>query len=251
VTRTDRLYALIEELRAVAPRPVTVPVLARRLEVSERTVQRDLRALAERGAPVYNATGRGGGWYVDPAMTLPPVGFTPREALAVAAALSAAGSSAPFADGVRGAMRKIVASLSGEALAEAHELAAQIVALPGRVDPAVRAAVERALTGREVLRLHYLDADGQASERDVEPAGLLTAEGRWYLLAWCRMRRAPRGFRLDRIQSAAPTGHPAPRRDLADMLNSAAAAAATPPALESLASRRRPEARGSRRIARW
>jgi proteasome accessory factor B len=225
----------MEELRAVAPRPLTVPVLARRMEVSERTIQRDLRALAETGAPVYNATGRGGGWYVDPAMTLPPIGFTPHEALAVVAALSAAGSSAPFADGVRGAMRKIVASLSDTALTEAHELAAQIVALPGRVDPAVRVAVEQALTGREILWLDYLDAAGEASGREVEPAGLLTAEGRWYLLAWCRMRRAPRGFRLDRIQAATLTGRPAPRRNLADMLNSAAAGAATPPALQTLA----------------
>ncbi len=72
MTRTDRLYALMEELRAAAPRPVTVPALARRLEVSERIVQRDLKALAETGAPVYSATGRGGGWSADPAMTLPP-----------------------------------------------------------------------------------------------------------------------------------------------------------------------------------
>jgi proteasome accessory factor B len=238
VTRTDRLYALVEELRAAAPRPVTVAVLARRLEVSGRTVQRDLRALAQTGAPVYNATGRGGGWYVDPAMTLPPIGFTPREALAVAAALSAAESSAPFADGVRGAMRKIAASLSGAARTEAGELAARIVALPSRIDPEVRGAVERAITGQEVLRLIYLDASGQTSEREVEPAGLLTAGGRWYLLAWCRLRRAPRGFRLDRIRAAAPTGSPAPPREIGDMLGSAAAGAVTPPALDGLATPR-------------
>ncbi|EIV94605.1 YafY family protein [Frankia sp. QA3] len=234
MTRTDRLYALMEELRAVAPRPVTVPALARRLEVSERTVQRDLKALAETGAPVYSATGRGG-WSVDPAMTLPPIGFTPGEALAVAAALAAAEGSAPFADGTRGAMRKIAALLSGQARVEAHELAAQIVALPSRIDPAVRDAVERALTRREVLSLSYLDAGGRTSEREVEPAGLLTTEGRWYLVAWCRLRRAPRGFRLDRIRGAAPTGQAAPRRELADLLGSAAAGAVTPAVLDSLA----------------
>jgi proteasome accessory factor B len=214
---------------------VTVPTLARRLEVSERTIQRDLRALTETGAPVYNATGRGGGWYVDPAVTLPPIGFTPREALAVAAALAAGESSAPFADGIRGAMRKIVASLSGQALTGTQELAAQIVTVPGGVDPAVRTAVERAVTGHEVLWLSYLDSGGQASEREVEPVGLLTAGGRWYLLAWCRMRSAPRGFRLDRIQAAASTGRPAPPRELADMLTSAAAGAVTPSALDGLA----------------
>ncbi|WP_322748838.1 MULTISPECIES: helix-turn-helix transcriptional regulator [unclassified Frankia] len=234
MTRTDRLYALVEELRAAAPRPLTVSTLARRLEVSERTVQRDLKAMTETGVPIYSASGRGGGWYIDSAMTLPPINFTSREALAVAAALAAAESSAPFSDGARGAMRKIAASLSGQVSIAAHDLAAQIVAMPSRIDPTVRTAVERAVTEREVLWLSYLDANEQASEREVEPIGLLTAQGRWYLLAWCRVRRASRGFRLDRIQAAAPTGRPAPRRVLADMLGSAAAGAATPPVLDSL-----------------
>lgn len=218
----------------MAPRPLTVAVLARRLEVGERTVQRDLKTLTETGVPVYSVTGRGGGWYIDPAMTLSPIGFTTREACAVAAALAAADSSAPFSDGARAAMRKIAASLSGQVSTDVHNLASQLVALPSRIDPTVRAAVERAVTEREVLRLRYLDANERASEREVEPAGLLTAQGRWYLLAWCRARSAPRGFRLDRIQAAVSTGDAAPRRELADMLGSAAAGAVPPPAIDSL-----------------
>ncbi|KJE22310.1 WYL domain [Frankia torreyi] len=95
--------------------------------------------------------------------------------------------------------------------------------------------MERALTRREVLPLGYQDAGGRTSEREAEPAGLLTAGGRWYLVAWCRLRRAPRGFRLDRIRGAAPTGQAAPRRELADLLGSAATGAVTPDALDSLA----------------
>ncbi|MDW6061126.1 HTH domain-containing protein [Streptomyces sp. FXJ1.4098] len=95
MNRTARLYALVEELRAAAPRPLTVAALAARFEVSTRTVQRDLQALMESGVPVRNTPGRGGGWTVDPAMTLPPIRFTSDEAWALAAALAAAETAAP------------------------------------------------------------------------------------------------------------------------------------------------------------
>ena len=93
VNRTARLYALVEELRAAAPRSLTVAALAARLEVSTRTVQRDLQALMEAGVPVRTTTGRGGGWSIDPAMTLPPIHFTPDEAAVLAAALAGADGS--------------------------------------------------------------------------------------------------------------------------------------------------------------
>ncbi|MFD8387449.1 helix-turn-helix transcriptional regulator [Streptomyces sp. NPDC059679] len=235
MNRTARLYALVEELRAAAPRPLTVAALAARFEVSTRTVQRDLQALMESGVPVRTTPGRGGGWRVDPAMTLPPMHFTADEAWALAAALAAADTAAPYAGAARTAYQKITASLTGPASAAARELAARIVALPSRTDSAVRAAVEAAVTDNMVLRLSYVDAAGRESDRVVEPAGLLTADGRWYLIAWCRIRRAGRGFRLDRIAAAAPTGEQARPHDLAELLlGSVAAGAVRPAALASL-----------------
>ncbi len=235
MNRTSRLYALVEELRASAPRPLTVAALAARFEVSTRTVQRDLQALMESGVPVRAIPGRGGGWTIDPAMTLPPIHFTAAEASALAAALAAADASAPYAGVARTAYQKIVASMTGPAATAARELAARIVALPARTDTAVRAAVEQALTDSMALRLSYVDAAGRESDRVVEPAGLLTADGRWYLIAWCRTRRAGRGFRLDRIAAAAPIGEQAQPHDLAELLlGSAAAGAVRPPALASL-----------------
>lgn len=230
MNRTARLYALVEELRAAAPRPLTVAVLAARFEVSTRTVQRDLQALMESGLPVRTTSGRGGGWTIDPATTLPPMHFTADEAWALTAALAAADASAPCAGAARTAYQKIVASMTPPATAASRELAARIVALPARTDSAVRAAVEQALTAARVLRLTYVDAAGRESEREVEPAGLLTAGGRWYLVAWCRTRQAGRGFRLDRIAAAAPTGERAHPHDLAELLHGSAAAAAVPPA---------------------
>ena len=68
MNRTDRLYALVEELRAVAPRPARQ--LAGRYEVSTRTIERDILALQEAGVPIYAVAGRGGGYVIDKALTL-------------------------------------------------------------------------------------------------------------------------------------------------------------------------------------
>ncbi|WP_329416365.1 WYL domain-containing protein [Streptomyces sp. NBC_00704] len=236
MNRTARLYALVEELRAAAPRPLTVAALAARFEVAARTVQRDLQALMESGAPLRVQPGRGGGWTIDPAMTLPPVRLTVEEAAALTAALAAADVRTPYAGAARTAAQKITAAMAGPAAAAARELAARIVAVPAPDDDAIRTAVEKALDGNTALRLSYTDAAGRESERVVEPAGLLTADGRWYLIAWCRTRRAGRGFRLDRITAAAPTGERASSHDLSALLRgSAAAAAMRPPALTPLA----------------
>lgn len=95
--------------------------------------------------------------------------------------------------------------------------------------------MEQALSNDMVLRLSYTDAAGHESNRVVEPAGLLTADGRWYLIAWCRTRRAGRGFRLDRIAAAAPTGEQAQPHNLTELLlGSAAADSIRPTALASL-----------------
>ncbi|MEU8547191.1 WYL domain-containing protein [Streptomyces roseoverticillatus] len=215
MNRTTRLYALVEELRAAAPRPLTVAALAARFEVSTRSVQRDLQALMEAGVPVRATPGRGGGWSIDPDMTLPPIRFTVDEASALAVALAAADACAPYAGAARTAAQKITASMSDPASPS---------------DSSVRVAVEQALTSNTVLRLSYADAAGSESDRMVEPAGLLSAGGRWYLIAWCRTRQAGRGFRLDRITAAAPTTEQAQPRDLTGLLRGSAAADAVQPA---------------------
>src|SRR4029077_3073316 len=87
VNRTDRLYALVEELRAVAPRPRSTRWLAGRFEVSARTIERDISALQQSGVPVWAEAGRSGGYCLDKERTLPPVNFTPGEAMALAVAL--------------------------------------------------------------------------------------------------------------------------------------------------------------------
>jgi predicted DNA-binding transcriptional regulator YafY len=121
MNRTDRLYALVEELRAVAPRPRSARQLAEHYEVSTRTIERDILALQESGVPIYAETGRRGGYAIDKTLTLPPLNFTAAEMVAIAVSL-AREENTPFAAANRSALRKVLATASVAQTAEAAEL---------------------------------------------------------------------------------------------------------------------------------
>jgi len=217
MNRTDRLYALVEELRAVAPRTRTVGWLADRFEVSTRTVERDLSALLQAGVPLWSTPGRGGGWGVDSTMSLPPVGFTAEEATAVALALARSGPM-PFRPAAGTALRKLLSAMSASDAAGARELSGRIRLVDGgrRADDRDRilGVLEEAVRTRRVLTLDYTDRGGARTERRVEPIGFVGAESRWYLDGWCRLRRGRRAFRTDRIAAAGLTSETAPDRAL-------------------------------------
>ena len=125
VNRTDRLYALVEELRAIAPRWRSAAWFAERFEVSTRTIERDLSALQQAGVPIYATPGRRGGYAIDVRHTLPPLNLSAAEVAAVATAL-ATDTGAPFTHAGRTALQKILAVL-GEVDAEGvRELASRI-----------------------------------------------------------------------------------------------------------------------------
>ncbi|MEV0150062.1 MULTISPECIES: WYL domain-containing protein [unclassified Nonomuraea] len=214
MNRTERLYALVEELRAAAPRPRTVGWLAERYGVARRTVQRDLQALMETGVPVRMEAGRQGGWFIDRDTSLPPINLTTTEALAVAAALAGAEQTTPFSAAGPAAMRKLAAALSESAAEEVRALTDRIHVLPARTAPDVLPVIEQAVARQRVVWIRYADSAERRSEREVEPGGLLTASGSWYLIGWCRSRRAGRGFRLDRILAAELRDEPCPAREM-------------------------------------
>jgi predicted DNA-binding transcriptional regulator YafY len=245
VNRTDRLYALVEELRAVAPRPRSAQQLARRYEVSTRTIERDILALQDAGVPVYAQAGRCGGYVIDKTRTLPPVNFTAAEMVAIAVSLAGA-EGTPFAFTARSALRKVLAAAPAGQLAEAAQLmdrirligtgqpppgaagpdAARGVPAPeevaakpasGQVRPVVPLAIQEAIIARRVLRLDYRDRHDAVTVREVEPVAFAGTRAHWYLLAWCRLRNAARAFRVDRIVAAVDTGEPAPHRSYADL----------------------------------
>ena len=250
VNRTDRLYALVEELRAVAPRPRSARQLARDYEVSTRTIERDILALQGAGVPIYAQAGRRGGYVIDKGLTLPPVNFTAAEMVAMAVSLARA-EGTPFAFATRSALRKVLAVATAEQLAQAAQLTERIRLIradrpagseprprgapgpgAGRARPAkgapakpaggqaskeVPLAIQEAMAARHVLLLEYRDRAGVVTVREVEPVAFAGTQAHWYLLAWCRLRDAARAFRVDRVVAATDTGEPGPRRSYADL----------------------------------
>ncbi|MEW2356793.1 YafY family protein [Spirillospora sp. NPDC029432] len=218
MNRTDRLYALVEELRARAPRRVSARELAARYEVSVRTVERDIGALQQAGVPIFADVGRTGGYTLDPSRTLPPVNFTPAEAVAIAIMLGRAGGT-PFSRAARTALHKILTAMPAADGATARDLAGRIrfLADPSRGEPAsVPAVLEEAMAARRVVRLVYVDKAGAETERDVEPVAFSGGSAGWYLIGWCRLRGTFRVFRTDRVRRAALLDETAPERRVED-----------------------------------
>ncbi|WP_280264737.1 helix-turn-helix transcriptional regulator [Nocardia wallacei] len=204
MNRTDRLYALVEDLRAVAPRRRTARELAARHEVSVRTIERDIAALQQSGVPIHADVGRCGGYAIDKRMSLPPLNFTPEEVVAIGVALQRMRGT-PFDAAGAGALAKILAALPDESAGAARELAGRVRLLESGEQPeaapfagVVQQAVQR---GRAIV-MTYTDRSGAVTARIVEPDRLVCGPEGWYLVGWCRMRERTRVFRLDRILAA-------------------------------------------------
>jgi predicted DNA-binding transcriptional regulator YafY len=126
VNRTERLYALAEELRRAGRTGTTGPRLAAALEVSERTIKRDVAALQQAGLTIWAQAGPGGGYVLDPSASLPPVNFTPGQAVAVAVALATLPPGSPFAVDALAARGKVWDALGAGDRARAEALAARV-----------------------------------------------------------------------------------------------------------------------------
>ncbi|HSU46329.1 MAG TPA: YafY family protein [Arthrobacter sp.] len=212
MNRTDRLYAIVEDLRGAAPRPRSARQLAGRFEVSSRTIERDLAALQQAGVPIWAEPGRTGGYVIDPAHTLAPLGFTVDEAFAVTIALGMLASS-PFGGPAATALRKVAAVMDGGRLNQTIELATRVHLLEGAAPTTVPHGFAEALRSGTVLHMRYRDRNGDHTVRDIEPLGYIGRDGHWYLIAWCRIREGVRAFRSDRIVTIVPTGERPPPRD--------------------------------------
>jgi predicted DNA-binding transcriptional regulator YafY len=206
MNRTDRLYALVEELRAAGRRGRTARQLATRFEVSVRTVERDLDALGQAGLPLATKQGRGGGYSLDRSVSLPPLNFTAREAVAVAVALSLS-EHVLFSRDARSALHKIAAAMPEQALQDARAAAEKVrlIVKPGAgIDAGIAETIWRAVRDNQVVRIRYVDGDGVETERQVEPQQVVIGPRGSYLTAWCHLRGDNRVFRMDRISRAEP-----------------------------------------------
>jgi predicted DNA-binding transcriptional regulator YafY len=212
MNRIDRLYALVEELRAAGRRGRTARQLADHFKVSVRTIERDLSALGQAGVPLATKQGRTGGYTLDRSMSLPPLNFTPREAAAVAVALSRP-EHVLFRRDARSALQKIVAAMPEQAVEEAREAAEKVRLLVQPVpdpDAEIAEIIWQAVRDNHVLRIRYTNVGGVDTIREVEPQQVVVTPLGTYLNAWCHLRDDDRVFRLDRITQAERT--PAPRR---------------------------------------
>ncbi len=212
MNRTARLYAIVEELRAVSPRPRNARWLATHFEVSSRTIERDIDSLQQSGTPIWAEPGRTGGYCLDASLTLPPINLSPDEAVALSVGLRLLDES-PFRHAAHSAQRKLVAAMRSDDAEAARRLAGRVHLLgDGHPIPAIPPAVSSALSAGRVLRIEYTDRDDTTSRRDIEPLGYVGSATHWYLVAWCRLREGVRAFRIDRILSVAVTAEtPAPR----------------------------------------
>ncbi len=204
MNRTDRLYAIREELRRAGSRGRTAEQLAVTFEVSTRTIKRDIGTLQASGFPVWARTGRIGGYVVDAQATLTPVALTPAEVSGLALAL-AAGRHRPFHTEARAALVKILA-VTPPLIGERIERLTQRVWVdhddqqrPDSAASAITARIGDALAGQLTLSLHYTDSAGRETRRLVDPQLLAHTGGRWYLVAHCHIRDAIRWFQLDRV----------------------------------------------------
>lgn len=218
MNRTERLYAIVEALRAAGPAGRTSRQLAEQLEVSVRTIKRDMAGLAEAGVPLQAEEGRGGGYALARQAALPPLSFTPGEATAIAVAL-AADRELPFLREGRTALDKVLSAMTREQRDEAKDIARRVWTLvPPTLGPSTARVLDEAFRHRVVVVLDYVDGQGALTRgRPVEPMAFARAAGHWHLLAWCRFRHAGRWFRLDRVRGARLTRERAPERDLGEV----------------------------------
>jgi predicted DNA-binding transcriptional regulator YafY len=204
VKRLDRLFAVLVLLQG--RRRVRARDLAHRLEVSERTIYRDVAALSEAGVPVVALPGAG--YELAEGFFLPPLVFTPAEAsaLTLGARLLAVQAAGRVPDDAQGALEKLAAVLPAATRREVDRLT-EVIDLTSRrrpfdLDDPRLAALQESVRARRVVRLRYhAFGSGQVTEREVEPRRLQYAGGAWYLNAYCRTRRGERAFRLERIDA--------------------------------------------------
>ena len=183
--------------------------LAERLEVTPRTLRRDVDRLRSLGYPVNSTTGTAGGYQLGAGATLPPLLLDDDEAVAVAVGLrtAASGTVTGMEEASVRALSKLQQLLPSRLRRRVSALNSFIVPMANRgptVDAETLSVIAGACRDYEMLRFSYNSRDGASSSRQVEPHRLVHTGRRWYLAAWDLDRENWRTFRIDRIQAKLP-----------------------------------------------
>ncbi|MDQ2837701.1 MAG: YafY family transcriptional regulator [Actinomycetota bacterium] len=193
--------------------------LAARLEVTERTVRRDVDRLRDLGYLVDSTSGKYGGYRLATGAHVPPLVLDDDEAVAVTVGLRYAAEAAigGMEEASLRALTKIESLLPHRLRRRVSALHSSVTSLRRAadddvVDPEALSVFAAACRDQEHVRINYRRGDGESSRRLVEPHQLVTAGRRWYLVAWDQHRRDWRTFRLDRLRDPWPAGsHFTPR----------------------------------------
>lgn len=218
--RADRLFEIIQHLRR---RPtVRARDLGEALEVSERTIYRDIRDLMASGVPIEGEAGVG--YVLRPGFDLPPLMFKEAEieALVLGARIVESWADEELATAAADAVAKIEAVIP-ERLRGYMATTALLAPALHHMEPIGfdLAKLRRAVRGQIRVRFRYTDVLGRASERTVRPLSLAYFGPVWVLAAWCELRVDFRTFRLDRMEGFEVTGErfrPEPGKTLHDFL---------------------------------
>jgi predicted DNA-binding transcriptional regulator YafY len=196
--RADRLFHIIQLIRG--RRLTTAAYLAQRLEVSERTIYRDIADLQVQGVPIEGEAGVG--YRLGAGFDLPPMMFTQDEAKALVASVRMAQVwlDPAMSQGAQDALGKILSVLPAEARVAAEALAvyAPSGGLPETAQRTLQTLREAVHERRKVF-INYRDVADKASERTLRPLGCFYWGKVWTLAAWCEQRNDFRSFRVDRV----------------------------------------------------
>jgi predicted DNA-binding transcriptional regulator YafY len=213
LTRLEELKGLLK-----ARDIVVAEDLASELGVSRRTLHRDLEILRESGMPIESGRGRGGGLRLHPNWGLGRVHFSAAEAidLLLSIAIAERINSPVLLRQLASIKRKIVASFGDAHQAQIRLLRKRILFGPPASDSVAASfknsprrahpALAEAFLNSQRVVIEYVDRNGVATEREVEPHYLYLMLPAWYVLAWDRLRGAVRHFRVDRITMVRQTG---------------------------------------------
>lgn len=204
--KASRLFEIIQILR-LARHPITAAEIAGRLEVTVRSIYRDIAALQAMRVPVEGE--RGIGYILRPGFDLPPLMFSIEETEAIVLALALLERTGD-AD-LKAAARRVGDKIAGAVppplrqtlSARALHAWGTTLRQPEGID---LATVRRAIRDEEKLLIDYRDEQGRASERTIRPIALIYYSETANIVAWCELREAIRNFRADRVEACAATG---------------------------------------------
>jgi len=222
---SGRLLNLLSLLQT--PREWPGPELARRLDVTTRTVRNDVERLRQLGYPVLATRGAVGGYRLSAGAAMPPLLLDDDEAVAIAVSLrtTTGGAIEGLEETALRALTKLQQVLPTRLGRRVDALQSHTVRVGGQrrgpqIDGRMLALLAATARDREIMRFSYSDHAGSATERRVEPYRLVNWGRRWYLVAFDLERDDWRTFRVDRLSAARSVGHrftarPLPAEDIA------------------------------------